>query len=102
MDTFSYHLVNKRQMKICGNFVDQLRYPQKHQLMAYKNKTIQNPMTGQVIKFLQTSKDTNGQLLEMESTYLPETKEPPAHYHPYQDELFPGCSGERISRLDGE
>ena len=68
--------------------------------MAYKNKTIQNPVTGQVIRFLQTGKDSNGQLLEMEATYLPESKEPPAHYHPYQDELFTVISGEITIRLE--
>ena len=37
--------------------------------MAFKNKQISNPKTGQDIKFLQTAKDTNGKLLEMEATY---------------------------------
>lgn len=37
--------------------------------MAYKGKTIFNSKTKIETKFLQTSKDTNGQLLEMETTY---------------------------------
>lgn len=102
MDTFSYHLVNKPSTEIYGNF-EVINYAILKSIpMAYKNKTIQNPMTGQVIKFLQTNKDTNGQLLEMESTWLPESKEPPAHYHPYQDELFTVITGEITIRLDGE
>lgn len=70
--------------------------------MAYKNKTIRNPMTGQEIRFIQTSKDSNGQLLEMESTYNAMSKEPVSHYHPYQDEFFTIISGEMTVRLDGE
>ncbi|GAB4492518.1 MAG: hypothetical protein OHK0019_14590 [Saprospiraceae bacterium] len=37
--------------------------------MAYKGKTIFNSRTKIGTKFLQTSKDTGGQLLEMETTY---------------------------------
>src|ERR1700754_5059104 len=70
--------------------------------MAYKNKTINNPVTGQEIRFIQTSKETNGQLLEMESTYNAMSKEPVSHYHPYQDEFFTIVSGEMTVRLDGE
>jgi mannose-6-phosphate isomerase-like protein (cupin superfamily) len=70
--------------------------------MAYKNKTIRNPITGQQIRFIQTSKDTNGQVLEMESTYNPMSKEPVSHYHPCQDENFTVISGELRVRLDGE
>ena len=70
--------------------------------MAYKNKTIRNPVTGQEIRFIQTSKDSNGQLLEMESTYNALSKEPASHYHPYQDEFFTIISGEMTIRLDGE
>lgn len=70
--------------------------------MAYKNKTIQNPMTGQEIRFIQTSKDSNGQLLEMEATYKAMSSEPAPHYHPCQDELFTVVSGEMTVRLNGE
>jgi quercetin dioxygenase-like cupin family protein len=70
--------------------------------MAYKNKTIRNPITGQQIRFIQTSKDSNGQVLEMEATYNAMSKEPPSHYHPYQDENFTVISGELRVRLDGE
>ncbi|HET7898999.1 MAG TPA: cupin domain-containing protein [Flavisolibacter sp.] len=56
--------------------------------MAYKNKVISNPVTGQSIRFLQTSCDTNGELLEMESTFAPHSIEPLPHYHPKQHETF--------------
>ncbi len=70
--------------------------------MAFKNKTIHNPKTRQDIKFLQTGKDTNGQLLEMEATFNEHSKEPAAHYHPYQVEDFTVLSGELTVRIDGQ
>lgn len=70
--------------------------------MAYKNKVILNPKTRNEIKFLQTSKDTDGKILEMESTYFSHSKEPPPHYHPYQTEDFSVLSGELSIRIHGE
>eukprot|EP01036_Dinobryon_divergens_P048062 gene48062-64490_t len=70
--------------------------------MAYKNKVISNRITGQSIQFLQTSKDTGGQLLEMESTYHVASKEPPMHYHPFQQEHFTVLKGELTVRVSGK
>ena len=67
--------------------------------MAFKGKVISNPVTGQQIKFIQTAKDTNGQLLEMESVYAAASKEPPPHYHPYQAEDFTILEGEMTVRM---
>ena len=70
--------------------------------MAYKNKLIHNPKTGQSIKFLQTAKVTNGRLLEMEAIYNTYSKEPAAHYHPFQEEKFTVTEGEISVRIDGQ
>ena len=70
--------------------------------MAYKNKKIANPIVGQNIKFLQTAKDTQGKLLEMAATYRPYSKEPPPHYHPYQEEDFMIIKGQMTVRLEGK
>jgi mannose-6-phosphate isomerase-like protein (cupin superfamily) len=70
--------------------------------MAYKNKMITNPLVGQNIKFLQTAKDTEGKLLEMEASYRPFSKEPPPHYHPYQEEDFTIIKGKMTVRLEGK
>jgi quercetin dioxygenase-like cupin family protein len=70
--------------------------------MAYKNKMITNPLVGQNIKFLQTAKDTQGELLEMEASYRAYSKEPPQHYHPYQEEDFIIVKGQMTARLDGK
>lgn len=69
--------------------------------MAYQGKKIRNTITGQDILFLQTTTDSNGELLEMESTYQPHSKEPKPHYHPFQEELFHVVSGEINVRIDG-
>lgn len=69
--------------------------------MAYVNKTIANKVTGQTIRFIKTAKDTNGQLLEMESTYTAQSTEPAPHYHPHQVEDFTVMSGELTVRIDG-
>jgi quercetin dioxygenase-like cupin family protein len=70
--------------------------------MAYKGKVISNPKTGQLIKFIQTSKDTNGSLLEMESVFQPYSAEPAKHYHPLQEEQFIVLEGIITVRLNGK
>ncbi len=70
--------------------------------MAFAGKHIWNGKTKQQIKFLKTSKDTNGQLLEMVSIYPPSSSEPPPHYHLLQDEYFEVTKGELTVRLDNE
>ena len=70
--------------------------------MAYKNKIISNPKTGQDIKFLQLGEETEGSLLEMESTYHSRSKEPAPHYHPYQSEVFEVISGELTVKIGGK
>ncbi len=70
--------------------------------MAYPSKVVTNPITGQSIKFIQTSRDTQGLLLEMESTYQPHSTEPMSHFHPHQGEHFKVLSGSICVRLNGE
>lgn len=71
-------------------------------IMAYKGKFISNPVSGQSIHFLQTSKDTAGKLLEMESVFQPNSVEPIPHYHPKQQEDFKIISGAISVRIHGE
>jgi quercetin dioxygenase-like cupin family protein len=70
--------------------------------MAYKNKIIKNEVTGQEIRFLETTQDTGGQYLEMESTFRSKSVEPPPHYHPNQKEEFFIKVGELTVRLNGQ
>ncbi|MFC5408706.1 cupin domain-containing protein [Larkinella bovis] len=69
--------------------------------MAHKGKEIRNPKTGQLIQFVQTRTDTNGQFLELISTYEAHSKEPVPHYHPHQDEYFEVLQGQLSVRLNG-
>ncbi|KAA9339333.1 cupin domain-containing protein [Hymenobacter busanensis] len=70
--------------------------------MAYAGKTVQNPATGQSIRFIVTSQDSAGRVLEMESSYERRGPEPPAHFHPSQEERFEVLEGELRVRLDGQ
>ncbi|RYZ99180.1 MAG: cupin domain-containing protein [Sphingobacteriaceae bacterium] len=70
--------------------------------MAFKGKTLHNPVSGQTITFIQTGKDTNGKLLEMETVYRSRSVIPAEHYHPFQDEYFTVIEGEVRVKLDGK
>lgn len=70
--------------------------------MAYQGKTMLNTKTGIETKFLQTAKETGGQLLEMETSYPARSHKPPPHYHPFQEEDFIILSGEMTVRIDGQ
>jgi quercetin dioxygenase-like cupin family protein len=56
--------------------------------MAYKGQVIENPVSGEKITFLQTSRDTGGELLEIELELAPDGHVPGAHVHPEQEERF--------------
>jgi quercetin dioxygenase-like cupin family protein len=70
--------------------------------MAYPNKFISNPKTGQSFLFVQTAGSTDGALLEIESSFAPHSKEPPAHYHPFQEEDFIITEGQLTVRINGQ
>ena len=70
--------------------------------MAYKGKEIRNAKTGQHIRFVQTSKESNGELLEMISLYKGRTTMPPPHYHPHQDEYFEVLKGKLTVLVNGK
>jgi len=70
--------------------------------MAYPNKVIRNTKTGQDIRFIKTGKETNGELLEMEASFAPNSVEPVAHYHPLQAEDFTVMEGALTVRLNGK
>ena len=71
--------------------------------MARKGEILDNPITGQRIIFRQTSEDTGGALLEVESVYTkPTPSRPPTHYHPGQEERFEVLAGELRVLIRGE
>jgi quercetin dioxygenase-like cupin family protein len=56
--------------------------------MAYAGQIISNPVSGEQITFLQTARDTGGELLEFELELSPDGSVPGAHVHPEQEERF--------------
>jgi mannose-6-phosphate isomerase-like protein (cupin superfamily) len=70
--------------------------------MAIIGKMITNSKNGQSYRFLSTAKSSGGKLLEMESVYPPNTREPILHYHPYQNEHFEILAGTVTVRMGDE
>lgn len=56
--------------------------------MAFSGQSITNPISGETITFLQTARDTGGELLEFELALTPGGHVPGAHVHPAQEERF--------------
>ena len=67
--------------------------------MAYTGQTIQNPVSGERITFLQTAADTDGELLEFELELAADGHVPGAHVHPEQEERFHVLEGTMKFRL---
>jgi quercetin dioxygenase-like cupin family protein len=61
--------------------------------MAHRRDVIENPVTGERITFLQTSRDTGGELLQLNWSLEPDGFLPGAHTHPHQQECFEVLSG---------
>jgi quercetin dioxygenase-like cupin family protein len=54
------------------------------------------------LRFCKTTRDTNGELLEMEAIYRPASSPPPAHFHPKQEETFSVVSGSLRFVVEGQ
>ena len=68
-------------------------------MTAHIGQTIQNPVSGERITFLQTAADTGGELLEFELELAPDGRVPGAHVHPEQEERFHVLEGTMRFRL---
>jgi mannose-6-phosphate isomerase-like protein (cupin superfamily) len=66
--------------------------------VAYIGQTIENPVSGERITFLQTARDTGGELLEFELELTPDGHVPGAHVHPAQEERFHVLAGRMTFR----
>ena len=67
--------------------------------MAYAGQTIENPLSGEKITFIQTAADTHGELLEIELELSPDGAVPGAHIHPEQEERFEVIEGAMAFRM---
>ncbi len=70
--------------------------------MIRKGQTIENPITGERLRFLETSAETNGEYVLVETTVQPNGFVAAAHVHPHQTETFEIESGTLAFKLDGE
>jgi quercetin dioxygenase-like cupin family protein len=55
--------------------------------------TLENPVTGESVRFLRTAAETDGELVEIEVTVEPDGAVAAAHVHPYQSERFEVLEG---------
>jgi quercetin dioxygenase-like cupin family protein len=78
--------------------------------MIRTGQTIENPVTGEVLIFRKTSRDTGGELVLVETILRPGATVAAAHSHPYQSESFQVLEGrvgfkvgrERVELASGE
>jgi quercetin dioxygenase-like cupin family protein len=63
------------------------------------SKTQRNQQPKRRFTFHKTATDTNGELLEMEVSYPPNSTPPPFHYHPYQEERFEVLKGQFSTKI---
>jgi mannose-6-phosphate isomerase-like protein (cupin superfamily) len=70
--------------------------------MIRKGDVIENPVTGERLLFLETSRETNGEYVLVEVTVQPNGFVAAAHVHPYQTERFEIESGRVAFKVDGK
>lgn len=70
--------------------------------MAVKGEVIENPRTGQRMKFILTSKDTRGELLRIDCTNRPGSVKEPEHMHPIQENRIEIISGAVMFSIAGK
>jgi len=62
--------------------------------MIRTGDVLHNPVTGELVQFLKTSADTNGEYVYIECVVEPNGSVAAAHIHPYQTERFEIVDGE--------
>jgi mannose-6-phosphate isomerase-like protein (cupin superfamily) len=62
--------------------------------MIHQGDVIENPVTGERLTFVQTSAETNGELVVVEAVVQPNGFVASEHLHPHQEERFEVLSGE--------
>lgn len=70
--------------------------------MAKQGVKIENARTGQVMVFLKTATETNGQLLEIECYSPPTDEREPDYIHPYQENIFKMIEGFCVFDIEGK
>jgi quercetin dioxygenase-like cupin family protein len=70
--------------------------------MTNPGDEIVNSRTGQRMRFSQTSKDTNGELLQIDCFSSPSGVKEPEHIHPFQENRFEILSGSMMFCMAGK
>ena len=70
--------------------------------MMRKGDVIENPVTGERLRFLETSRETGGEYVLVECTVQPNGSVAAAHVHPYQSERFEIEAGTIAFKVDGK
>ena len=70
--------------------------------MIRTGDTIHNPVTGEQITFLATSRDTDGEAVVIETVVQPDGFVAAAHVHPSQSERFAVAEGKLGLKVDGK
>jgi quercetin dioxygenase-like cupin family protein len=70
--------------------------------MISTGDTIHNPVTGERITFLSTSRDTDGEAVVIETVVQPDGFVAAAHVHPSQSERFAVAEGTLGLKVDGQ
>lgn len=70
--------------------------------MIKQGDKIVNARTGQVMVFLKTGAETNGQLLQIDCISPPTAVNEPEHIHPFQENKFEIISGVCTFNIDGK
>ena len=67
--------------------------------MIRTGDTLHNPVTGELIRFVETASDTGGEYVKVEVVVEPNGAVAAAHMHPYQTETFEILEGEMTFKL---
>ena len=70
--------------------------------MIRSGDTLHNPVTGEVIRFVETAADTDGEYVLIEVVVEPKGFVAAAHVHPYQTETFEILEGEVTFKAGSE
>ncbi len=70
--------------------------------MIRTGDTLSNPVTGELVHFVTTSADTDGEYVVVDVELEPNGTVAAAHVHPYQTETFAVLEGTVAFRVDGQ
>jgi quercetin dioxygenase-like cupin family protein len=69
--------------------------------MPHKGQILSNPVTGDIIEFIETAKDSNGARVTAKFTIKAKGEYVPNHFHLLQDEVFEVFSGKLTVLVNG-